>query len=259
MSVIDEDPLPCGSGRVLTISTFVLVSAAAVVLALGTYDARLLRLGLVAALWAALLGAFAVARMRRDSRSCADQVDQLRTVYRLELEREVAARREHTLTVERELHEQAELAQRQEIVELRAELAAMRANLDQLVRESSLLDRVAARAEPARLLPLPTHPRKLEDTRSRPVAVATAAVASAMPSPNGSELRFGPGRSTPSRWSAPSPVDNGTSPGGVSNNQGRHGGAGPSSASAPPAQRTVSDLLAAHGIAPAPRRRHNPE
>lgn len=226
MSVIDEHPLPRGSGRVLMIGTFVLVSAAAVVLALGTYDARLLRLGLVAALWAALLGAFAVARMQRDSSSCVDQVDQLRTVYQLELEREVAARREHILAVERELREQAELSQRSEIVELRAELAAMRANLDRLVGGNPLVDRVA---EPARVFPLPVHPT---------------------PGSTG----FGPGRATSSWWSAPSPVNNHISP-----VQGRHGGSSPSSVPAAQAQRTVSDLLAAHGVAPEPRRRRNPE
>jgi hypothetical protein len=245
MSVIDAHPLPGGgSGRVLTIGTFVLASAAAVVLGLGTYDARLLRLGLIAALWAALFGAFAVAQMRRDSSSCADHVDQLRMVYQLELEREVAARREHILTVERELREQAELSQRREIVELRAELAAMRANLDQLVGGASLAAPVVARAESARVFPLPTHPRKFDDIRSR--TVAAAGVVSATPSPASAELRFGPG------WAMPS--------------HGRHGGAGPSAVpiaqgqqeqQEQQGQRTVSDLLAANGVDPVFRRRRN--
>jgi hypothetical protein len=191
--------------------TFVLAVAAAVVLALGTYDARLLRLGLVAALWAALFGAFAAARMRRDSHSCADRVDQLRTVYQLELEREVAARKEHTLTVERELREQVELSQRREIVELRAELAAMRANLEQWLDGSALVDRVTPRAELTRN-PTLSHP--------------------------GPELRFGPGFHHPS-------------------SARRAPAQAPSVVPAAQAQRTVSDLLAAHGTTSPPRRRRN--
>ncbi|MDQ4094363.1 MAG: hypothetical protein M3143_13545, partial [Actinomycetota bacterium] len=154
MSGPDERPLPRGSGRVLMLGTVVLAAAAAVVLALGAQDARLLRLGLIAALWAALFGAFAAARMRREISSDADRVDELRTVYQLELEREVAARREHMLTVERELREQAEQAERGEIAALRAELAAMRANLEKLVGGDPLVERLELRAESARVLPM---------------------------------------------------------------------------------------------------------
>jgi hypothetical protein len=175
MSWPDECSLPRGSGRVLMLGTFLLAAAATAVLALGAQDVRLLRLGLVAALWAALLGAFAVARMRREISSGADRVDELRAVYQRELEREVAARREHTLTVERELREQAEQAERHEIVALRAELAALRANLECVLSRDALVERVALPAEPARLVPLPAYSRKFDESGSR-VAAAGAAV-----------------------------------------------------------------------------------
>ncbi|MGH3811811.1 MAG: DUF6779 domain-containing protein, partial [Pseudonocardiaceae bacterium] len=148
----------------------------AAVLAVGAQDARLLRLGLVAALWAALLGAFAAARMRRELSSGAYRAEELRTVYQLELEREVAARREHTLTVERELREQAEQVERREIAALRAELAAMRANLEKLMDGDKLGERIALRAESTRLLPMPTHPNKFDDSPSFDDKRSTAAV-----------------------------------------------------------------------------------
>ncbi len=176
MSEPDERPLPCGSGRVLMLATVVLAAAAAAVLAVGAQDARVLRLGLVAALWAALLGAFAAARMRREISSGAHRADELRTIYQLELEREVTARREHTLTVERELREQAEQVDRREIAALRAELAAMRANLEKLIGGDRLGERVALRAESARLLPMPTHPNKFDDSSSFDDKRSTAAV-----------------------------------------------------------------------------------
>jgi hypothetical protein len=148
MSGPDERPSPHGSGRVLMLCTVVLAAAAGGVLALGIQDVRLLRLGLVAALWAALLGAFAAALMRREISADAHRVDELRTVYQLELEREVAARREYTLTVERELREQAQQAERGEIVALRAELAAVRVNLEKMVGGDPLRERLAPQTEP---------------------------------------------------------------------------------------------------------------
>ncbi len=280
-----------GSARVLMLSTVVMGAAAAAVLALGTQDARLLRLGVVAALWAALFAAFTTARARREINSRAAHADQLRAVYQLELEREVAARREHVLTVERALRGQAEPSAPSEMAQLRAELAAMRSNLEQLLGGSPQVERVTLRAESARLLPSPAQPR-FDEGRSRAAAAdrARPAVAAAMinakPSPTGAELAFGPGRSPASTSVvAPYPADRHTSngefsTGGVPNDQGRHGvpnrqqlgshnngngshhnadGVRQTPAGTPTAggtQRTVSDLLAAHGAAAVPRRRH---
>jgi hypothetical protein len=190
MSSPDERPLPRGSGRVLMLGTVVLVAAAAAVLALGAQDARLLRLGLIAALWAALVGAFAAARMRREINSDANRVDELRTVYQLELEREVAARREHMLTVEHEVREQAQQAERGEIAALRAELAAMRANLEKLLGGEPLVERLEVRAESARLLPMAAYRHKFGDSpnfddRRGAIAAfgATAKVTQVVPQP----------------------------------------------------------------------------
>jgi hypothetical protein len=256
MSGIDEHPLLRGSRQVLMLGTAIMAAAAAAVLTLETEDARLLRLGLIAALWAALLGAFTTARVRGEISSCAEHADQLRTVYQLELEREVAARREHALTVERELREQAELSQRREIVELRTELAAMRANLERLRGGDPLVARVTPQVEPARLLPLPAHPRKFDDSRSRAAVPATAeATVTAAHSVTDPEVRFGPGRPPTSTW-VPAVTPTGTA---LSNGHGRHGvpGEAPSTSPAAPVQRTVSDLLIAHGVPSTPRRRHN--
>jgi hypothetical protein len=270
-------------------STAVMAVAAAAVLAVGIQDAHVLRLGLAAALWAALFGAFATARVRREITSYAHHADQLRTVYQLELEREVAARREHMLTVEHALRERAELSQRSEIVDLRAELAAVRANLEQLLGGSPMMERVTLRAESTRLLPLPAEPRTYDDGRNRAAATvvnAAPAMISTTRSVTAAEHRFGPGRSQPSAWvPAPSLVDTATSgrrlpalSGNGSHHNGSHhngshhngsrgngsrgndAGARQAAAEVPSAastQRTVSDLLAAHGVASPGRRRHS--
>ena len=218
-----EPPSLQGSARVLMLSTMVMAAAAAAVLALGTQDAHLLRLGVVAALWAALLAAFATARARREVSSRAEHADQLRAVYQLELQREVVARREHALTVERALREQAQLSQHREIGQLRADLAAIGGNRS---------------AAPVAKGPAPTSPPAI----------------TASPDPR---LRFGPGRPGPS----------------ASDVQGRHGpsrgrsgggapaapGQAPKALPAAQAQRTVQDLLAAHGAATSPHRRRTHE
>lgn len=260
MSATPVHPLWRGSCRILMLSSAVMAAAAAAVLALGTQDARLLRLGLVAALWAALLGAFAAAQMRREARSCADHADHLRSTYQFELEREVSARREHTLTVERELREQAEHSQRREIVALSAEIAAMRTNLE-LLGGASMVERVTLCAESTRVLPLVAQPRNLDDSRIAAQAIPARRDRTA-PAP-----RFGPGRPQPSNAaSAPLPAGTGISHGpisewAVSDGLGRHGvpsRQGSRSEIDPSVglgQRTVSDLLAAHGSLPTLQRR----
>ena len=238
-----EPPSLQGSARVLMLCTMVMAAAAAAVLALGTQDAQLLRLGVVAALWAALLAAFTTARARRDVSSRAEHVDQLRAAYQLELQREVAARREHARTVERALHEQAQLSQQREIGQLRAELAAIGGNLAQLLGGNSMLERVTVRADSTRIVPLPAQPRQFDDSSAAPVAKRPAATSPpAITAPPGPKFRFGPGRPETS----------------ASEIQGRHGPSRGQPSKALPtaqAQRTVQDLLAAHGAASTPRRR----
>ncbi|MGH3917143.1 MAG: DUF6779 domain-containing protein [Pseudonocardiaceae bacterium] len=162
------------TGRVLILSSVVLAVLAAAALALGTDDVRLLRLGIVAALWATLLGTFAAVRIRREASSSADRADELRVVYQLELDREIAARREHELRVERELREQVELREQREITALRAELAALRDTLRNLLGGDVLVERVALRAESTRLRPISDRSRPGVDGPGRIPAAQTA-------------------------------------------------------------------------------------
>lgn len=149
------------------LGSFGSVVLAVAALAIGGEDASLLRLGIIAGLWAALLGAFAVARMHRDMGSDADRAEELRTVYQLELEREIAARHEHERTVERELREQIERRERADLAALRGELQSLRDTLKNLLGGDVLVERVALRAESTRLLPLSDHPRTFTESRGR--------------------------------------------------------------------------------------------
>ena len=90
------------------------------------------RIGTLAALWAAFIGAFLVARYRRLAASEAARVRDLHTVYELQLEREISARREHELVVEKELRDSVRTETSDSVHALRLEIAALREQLGQL-------------------------------------------------------------------------------------------------------------------------------
>lgn len=127
-----------------------LAAAATAVLVLSD-DARLLRLGLVAALWSALIGAFAVAKLRNRVVEGEELAAERQRIYELELEREIAARREFELEAEAEARRQAAEESDGELKALQAELRRLRESLEQVIGGDVLFERVALRAESTRV------------------------------------------------------------------------------------------------------------
>ncbi|NGP07110.1 hypothetical protein G6038_16815 [Rhodococcus sp. 14C212] len=103
---------------------------------------QLLRVGLVLALWAATVGAIAMTKYRRESALDRAKVRDLQTVYELQLEREIAARREYELTVEEKVRSELRIDADQ-MAALRAELGALRRNLEVLFEGRLPEDRAA--------------------------------------------------------------------------------------------------------------------
>ncbi len=99
-----------------------------------TNRAELLKLAVLMALWAAVVAAFVSVIYRRQSDSDQAKVRDLKLVYDLQLDREISARREYELAVETQLRRELATELRAQSVEevsaLRAELAALRANLE---------------------------------------------------------------------------------------------------------------------------------
>ena len=91
-----------------------------------------MRIGLLAALWSALVGALLFARERRQSQTSADREAELKRVYSLELESEVSARRERELSLREELREEVRAENEESISSLRVEVMALRSQLEQL-------------------------------------------------------------------------------------------------------------------------------
>ncbi|MDV8002317.1 DUF6779 domain-containing protein [Rhodococcus sp. IEGM 1408] len=90
------------------------------------------RIGTLAALWAAFIGAFLVAKYRRLAAAESARVHDLHTVYELQLEREISARREHELVVEKGLRDTVRSETSDSIHALRLEVAALREQLGQM-------------------------------------------------------------------------------------------------------------------------------
>jgi hypothetical protein len=86
------------------------------------------------ALWAAVIGAFVSVIYRRQGDADAARARDLKLVYDLQLDREISARREYELTVEaqirRDLASELRSQSADEVAALRAELAALRNNLE---------------------------------------------------------------------------------------------------------------------------------
>jgi chemotaxis protein histidine kinase CheA len=101
-----------------------------------TNRVELLKLAVILALWAAVVAAFVSMIYRRQSDIDAAKARDLKLVYDLQLDREISARREYELTVESELRRELSTEIRaqaaDEVAALRAELAALRANLEYL-------------------------------------------------------------------------------------------------------------------------------
>jgi hypothetical protein len=142
------------SGRLMFGAALIFAVLATLTLVFTT-NAQWLKLAVIAALWAAFFGAMLSVKYRHQAAARAGEVADLQAVYELELEREVAARREYELEVEadtrRRIAEETEGSNREDVAALRAELHALRENLERLTGGEVLVERIALRAQSTRM------------------------------------------------------------------------------------------------------------
>src|SRR5215211_1918735 len=88
---------PRSGGRKLILGGGFALAIAATVAVFLTDNAQFLRIAVVAVAWAFVLATFAAGRRQADRVAAAARENELRQAYELELDREVAARREYEL------------------------------------------------------------------------------------------------------------------------------------------------------------------
>ena len=124
-----------------------------------TNRVELLKLAVILALWAAVVAAFVSVIYRRQSDMDQAKARDLKLVYDLQLDREISARREYELSVEtqlrRELVSELRAQAADEVAGLRAELAALRANLE-ILFDADLSHRPAIETERSTVAPTAT-------------------------------------------------------------------------------------------------------
>ncbi|MET4047855.1 hypothetical protein ABIB34_001662 [Rhodococcus sp. UYP5] len=138
------------SASQLFIAALVVFGIIASMLMLFSENVQWLRVGLVSALWAAIIGAFAMTKYRREAVADQAKAKDLQTVYELQLAREISARREYELGVESRVRSEVAV-ETSEIAALRAELAHLRNNLQLLFDGNLPTERVALRADATRV------------------------------------------------------------------------------------------------------------
>ena len=141
-----------------------------------TSKVELLKLAVILALWAAVVAAFVSVIYRRQSDVDQARARDLKLVYDLQLDREISARREYELTVEsqlrRELASELRAQASDEVSELRAELAALRTNLE-ILFDAELSERPALESERRLLRGYSEWDRDNESARERINRVAS--------------------------------------------------------------------------------------
>ncbi|GED99123.1 DUF6779 domain-containing protein [Gordonia crocea] len=97
----------------------------------------------IAALWAAVLGAIGIARYRRQAETAEAKSRDMRLVYELQLEREIAARHQYETDVEAQIRREVAAEANHDLRELQEQIAALRASLEALMGRELPDDRVA--------------------------------------------------------------------------------------------------------------------
>ena len=123
-----------------------------------TNKVELLRLAVILSLWAAVLAAFVSVVYRRQSELDQARARDMKYVYDLQLDREIAARREYELGVEAHLRRQLTRELRTEagaeMAALRAELISLRSHLEALLG-TDLGERTALESDRVTMAPPP--------------------------------------------------------------------------------------------------------
>ncbi|WP_192378621.1 DUF6779 domain-containing protein [Rhodococcus rhodochrous] len=197
----DRNRRPWRSTGSMIVAGLLALAMIASLLLIFSESVQLLRVAVVVALWAATVGAIAMNKYRRESALDRAKADDLKTVYELQLQREIAARREYELSVEEKVRADLKL-DAGEMAALRTELATLRRTLEMLFDGRLPDDAVALEGQAEKLrelseaarvsAPRPSGPA-FASPDDEPVTAETESVEAAMRAATASEKTPGKG------------------------------------------------------------------
>ncbi|MFD5869394.1 DUF6779 domain-containing protein [Corynebacterium sp. NPDC060344] len=176
-------PAATGDGdatdKVATAMMVALIALAVVasVVMLFTDSTGWMKIAVLAGLWAAVIGALLVTRYRRQLAAERERIADLEVMHGLELDRELATHREQELILEQNYLDSLDARSDDTIMQLRAEIVALREHLAEMLGADLDEERIAlrARAERLRELDAPAaSPLKDPESHQRPKPRATA-------------------------------------------------------------------------------------
>lgn len=129
-----DTPGGSGSPAQWMLGVFIVLALIASVLMVVSDDLSLTAsIAVIAALWAAVIGAILVTKYRRQAEVAETRTRDQRLVYELQLEREIAARRQYEAEVENAVRHELAEETNEEFEALKAQVLALRASLEKLL------------------------------------------------------------------------------------------------------------------------------
>lgn len=164
-------------GQMLLIALVVLALIASVIMLI-TDSNSALKLALLAALWAAIIGFFLVTRYRRQAERSQDQLKHERELHQAESDKAEAERQAEQEKFAREYQEKQRAEESETLAEIQQELEELRANLEVLSGREFGYEPAALRAQARRIMELETETAGTDAAGGRQVkgAPSTAAV-----------------------------------------------------------------------------------
>lgn len=145
-----------GSGKFsfATIVVMLVFAVVATILMLFTDSETWTKIAVLCALWAAIVGCIAVARLRKQVDNQQRDTDNLERLHQAELERELATHREQELILEQNYYDSLQEQEQNTLADIRAELTVLRENLSAMMGTDLDTERTALKAEAQRILEL---------------------------------------------------------------------------------------------------------
>ncbi|WP_296106486.1 DUF6779 domain-containing protein [uncultured Corynebacterium sp.] len=160
----------------------------ATILMLFTDSETWTKIAVLCALWAAIVGCIAVARLRKQVDNQQWDTDNLERLHQAELERELATHREQELILEQNYYDSLQEQEQNTLADIRAELTVLRENLSAMMGTDLDTERTALKAEAQRILELE---RDTKDSSSTTEARTSGSTSRTSSVPASSQTRSG--------------------------------------------------------------------